>query len=86
MYKSFVYLGRPQTTIWHTSVKLWIPESTNTHSVCVIRIAFTLQQCLYEVTSMLVCTNDASLPSFLSIWKSSDERHTHFSACDYFPT
>ena len=31
----------------------WIPKATNTHTVCVILIAFPLQQWLHESASML---------------------------------
>jgi hypothetical protein len=44
--------GRPQMTIWRMSIACWIPKATNTHTGCVILIAFPLQQ-LHERASML---------------------------------
>ena len=40
-------------TIWRMRIACWIPEATNTHTSCVILIAFPLQQRLHERTSML---------------------------------
>jgi len=40
-------------TIWRMRVVCWIPKATNTHSGCVILIAFPLQQWLQERASML---------------------------------
>jgi hypothetical protein len=34
-------------------IACWIPKTTNTHSQCVIIVAFPLQQCLQERASML---------------------------------
>ena len=46
-------VGSPQMTIWRMRIACWIPKATNTHSVCVILIAFPLQQWLHERYSML---------------------------------
>jgi hypothetical protein len=40
-------------TIWRMRVACWIPKATNTHTVCVKLIAFTLQQWLHERASIL---------------------------------
>jgi len=39
--------------IWRMRISCWIPKAINTHSGCVILIAFPLQQCLHESPSML---------------------------------
>jgi len=44
---------RPQTTIWRMHIACYILRATNTHSDCVILIAFPLQQLLHERASML---------------------------------
>ena len=48
-------------TIWSMCIACWIPKATNTHSECVILIAFPLQQWLYERSSMLRYTYIACL-------------------------
>ena len=40
-------------TIWRMRVACWIPKATNTHSGCVILIAFPLQRWLHERASVL---------------------------------
>jgi len=45
--------GMPQMTIWHMHSACWILKATNTHTGCVILIAFPLQQWLCEGASML---------------------------------
>jgi len=42
MWNKIVELGRPQMTIWRMRITCWIPKATNTHSGCVILIAFPL--------------------------------------------
>ena len=42
-------------------IACWIPKATNTHTGCIILIAFPLQQWLYESTSMLRYTYAACL-------------------------
>ena len=44
MWNNFVERGRPQMTIWRMRIACWIPKATNTHSGCVVLIAFPLQQ------------------------------------------
>jgi hypothetical protein len=46
MWRNIVEPGRPQMTIWRMRTACWIPKATNTHSGCVILIAFPLQQWL----------------------------------------
>jgi hypothetical protein len=53
MWKDIVEWGRPQMTIWRTRIAFLVPKTTNTHTVCVILIAFPLQQSLQERASML---------------------------------
>jgi hypothetical protein len=53
MLKNVVERGRPQMTIWRMHISYWVPKVTNTHSDCVILIAFPLQQWLPELASVL---------------------------------
>jgi hypothetical protein len=46
-------------TIWSVRIACWIPKATNTHSGCVLLIAFPLQQWLHERVSMLRYTYSA---------------------------
>jgi len=55
MWNNIVEPSRPQMTTWCKCFAYWIPKSINTHSEYVTRIAFPLQQWLYEHTSMLHC-------------------------------
>ena len=52
-WKNIVEQGRPQLTIWHMRIACWITKATNTHSGCVILIAFPQQQWLHGRTSLL---------------------------------
>jgi hypothetical protein len=52
-WKNTVEPGRPQMTVWHMRIACWIPKAKNTHSECVMLIAFPLQQCLAERHSAL---------------------------------
>jgi len=51
MRKNDVEWGSPQMTIWR--IACWVPKATNTHTGCVILIAFPLQQWFHERASML---------------------------------
>jgi len=42
---------RPQMTLWRMRIASWILNTTNTQYVIIV--AFTLQQCLHETTSIL---------------------------------
>jgi len=53
IWKNIVERSRPQMTIWLMRIACWITEATNTHSECVILIAFLLQQWLRERASTL---------------------------------
>ena len=56
-WKNIVERSRSQMTIWRTRIACWIPKATNTHSqVCVIFIAFPMQQWLHERASVLPYT------------------------------
>ena len=46
--KKVVERGRPQATIWLMRSSCWIPKATNTHTGCVIFIAFPLQHWLHQ--------------------------------------
>jgi len=52
MWKNVVKSGRPQMIIRRMRIACWIPKATNTHTNCVILIAFPLQQWLHERASM----------------------------------
>ena len=61
MWKNNVQLSRPQATIWRVCIACWIPKAINTHSECIILIAFQLQQWLHKCISMLQYTYIVSL-------------------------
>jgi len=52
MWKNIVEPGSLQMTIWRMRIAYWIPKTKNTHSECVILVAFPLQQWLHERVSM----------------------------------
>jgi len=66
MWKNIVERDWLQMTIWRMRVSCWLPRATNTHTGCVILIAFPLQQWLHEVVSMLRYTYIACLITSLS--------------------
>ena len=74
MWKNTVEWGRPQMTIWRMRIACCIPKATNTHTGCVILIAFPLQQWLHERASTLrhTCTTWPAAQEFCSIFF-----HTH---------
>jgi len=51
--KNVVELGSPRMTIRRMRIACWIAMAIDTHSECVIPIAFPLQQWLHERASML---------------------------------
>ena len=53
MWKNIVERDRSQMTIWRMRIAFWVPNATNTHSVCVTLIDCPLQQWLHESTSVL---------------------------------
>ena len=53
IWKNIVDRDRPQMTLWRMRIAGWIPKAKNTHSSCVLFIAFPLQQWLHERASML---------------------------------
>ena len=59
-WKNIVEPGRPHMTIWHMSIAYWIPKATNTHSECVILVAFPLQ--LWFHARNLTCYVTRTLP------------------------
>jgi len=40
-------------TLWHLRIAFWVHTATNTHSECVILIAFPHQQLLHESAILL---------------------------------
>jgi len=40
-------------TIWCMRIACWVPKTTNTHSGCVMLIAFPVQQWLHKCASVL---------------------------------
>jgi hypothetical protein len=40
-------------TIWRMRIACWIPKPTNTRTGCIILTAFSVQQWLHELASML---------------------------------
>jgi len=44
MWNKVVELGRTHIKIWRMRIACWIPKATNTHSGCVILIAFPLYE------------------------------------------
>jgi hypothetical protein len=58
MWKNISERGRP---IWCVRIACWIPKATNTHTDCVILIAFPLQQRLHERAPMVRYTHIACL-------------------------
>jgi len=56
IWKYCVEPDRPRMTIWRMRIAFWIPKATNTHTVCVILIALTLQQWFHESVSKLLDT------------------------------
>ena len=57
MWKNIVGPDRPHRTIWRIRIACCIPKATNTHSECVILIAFTLQRWLQESATALLYEN-----------------------------
>jgi hypothetical protein len=53
--------------IWRMRIACWIPKDTDTHSECVMLIAFPQQLCLQERASMLRYTYIAVLMSVLTL-------------------
>ena len=43
VWKNIAERGRPQMAIWRMRIACWITKATNTHSECVILIAFAQQ-------------------------------------------
>ena len=53
VWKNMAEIDRPRMTIWRMRIACWIEKVTNTHSECVIPIAFPLQQRLQEHSLVL---------------------------------
>jgi hypothetical protein len=61
VWKSIREPGKPQMTIWRMHITCWIPKATNTHTGCLMLIAFTLKKWLHERASLLRYTYLACL-------------------------
>jgi hypothetical protein len=61
MWKNLVEWVKPQMTMWRMHIACWIPKATNTHTGCVIIIAFPHQQWLHERAALLRYTYIACL-------------------------
>ena len=74
MWKNNLEAGRPQMAVCCMCIACWISEATNTHSGCVIRIAFPQRQRLHERASVLRYNYIASLALylFLSVFGSAN--------------
>jgi hypothetical protein len=68
MWKSVLDPDRPQMAVRPMRYACWIFKATNTHSECVILIAFPLQQWLHERASMLGYTYSTACLVFVGIW------------------
>ena len=53
MWKNVLQPDMSQVTKWRMPIACWIPKTTDTHSQCVILIAFPLQQWLHVRASLL---------------------------------
>ena len=65
MWENIVEQGRPQMTIWRMRIACWITKATNTHTGCVILIAFPVHQWLHERASLLRHTYVACLVTII---------------------
>jgi hypothetical protein len=66
-WKNIMEQRRPQVAIWGMRIAYWVPKATNTHTGCVILIAFPQQQWLHERASMLRYTYIACLVQAMSV-------------------
>jgi hypothetical protein len=75
---------RPQMKMWRLRIACWITKATNTHSECVILIAFPLQRWLHERASVL---RHSALPvlfwfiDFLSVLCKAECSRVFFPPC-----
>ena len=65
MWENIVEQDSPLMTIWRMHVAYWTPKATNIHSVCVILIAFRMQQWLHERASTLRYTYIGCLVKYM---------------------
>ena len=64
IWKNIVERGRPQVTVWRMRIACCISKATNTHSDCVVLIAFPLncegtngsQCCVFSISPVLYQT------------------------------
>jgi len=68
--ENIVELNKQRMTIWCIRLACWIAKATNTHSKCVTRIAFPLQQWLHKRASILCHAYIASI--LLSVTQKSN--------------
>jgi len=74
MWKNSVERGRTKMIILRMRIAYWIPNSTNTHTSCVILTAFPLQQQLDErapqchaIRTLSVLLTDENIPLVLTL-------------------
>jgi hypothetical protein len=53
MWRNIVERGRPQIALWYMRFACWITKAVNTHTICIIIVAFTLQKSLHDRASIL---------------------------------
>jgi hypothetical protein len=73
---------RGYVVIWCMHIVCWVTKATNTHSDCVIFIAFPLQQWLHEHASMLHHTYIACLVSICLYWKTFMKYTSNWIECE----
>jgi len=60
---------RPQMTVWCMRIECWIPKATNTHSECVILIAFPQHEGASNLRYMYIACLVKIHFSFISIYR-----------------
>jgi hypothetical protein len=63
MWNDTVQPNRSQAKLWLMCIACWVPKTTDTHSECVILIAFPLRLWLHERIPMLRYTFTVLLDS-----------------------
>ena len=88
MWKNIVERTRPQMTIRRMRIACWTPKATNSHTGCVIQIAFPLQLRLHHRASMLRGTHSnrlvhyrmiCNVPTAMDMQNASFARYRHIA-------
>ena len=66
VWKNIVERGSPRWLYGAYTVACWVPKAKNTHSGCVLLIAFPLQQWLHKRASILRHSHCACLVAYLT--------------------